>query len=324
VLEAARAINDAPIVAAQPALAALLETITASSPDMLVLRSINAHFRLGGTANARVLVSFASQRSVADSLRVEALIQLSGWSQPAARDRIVGVYRPLTGRDTAAASGALAGSVEALLSDPSEEVVLSTLRAVDKLGLTSAGDALFALASRDTTTSAIRIAALKPLAAWKHPRLAELIRLAGLSNDAEVRAAAQNYFSHLEPKEAVPLLIHAFENGKTVERQNALANLAGMDGAEVDAVFLILKDGSSHVGSIASETDSTITLRPASGESPVQLAKASVVKRESAPSSMPEIYGLILSRSELRDLVAYVTRLGTQGSAPAPRAAESH
>ncbi|MBL9204030.1 MAG: HEAT repeat domain-containing protein [Opitutaceae bacterium] len=450
VIEAARAINDAPIVAAQPALAALLTPAAASAPPLLVLRVLNAQFRLGTAANARALATFAADRTASESLRVEALTQLAAWPSPPARDRIVGVYRPLPAREPAAAHVALASTYEPLLADPSEAVVLSTLRTLTALGLTVSGDAVFALIQNESASTAVRVAALKPLAAWKHPRLAEAVRQAGLSKDAELRAAAQDYFSHLGPKESQPLLVHALTHGKVIEQQSALSNLATIEGAEVDtifveglkalksdaakaalqveyldgaekrsspqikalleartaalasakttekfsfalqggnrqrgrklfndhpvlacvrchkvngeggeagpaldtvgatntreyvlesivtpnaaiakgfdAVFLTLKDGSSQVGSIASENDTTLLLRPASGDIPIEIQRSAIVKRESAPSSMPEIYGLILTRSELRDLVEYVASLGTarKGERTPREAEESH
>ena len=436
VIEAARAINDAPIVAAQPALAALLDRANETTPHLLMLRVVNAHFRLGAPANARALSTLATRTGVSTDLRVEALTQLGAWPKPPARDRIVGVYRPLPARDPGAAAAAIEPSIAALLADPSEDVVLAALRTAERLELKSAGDAILALALRDTAPTELRIAALKPLSAWKHPRLAEVIRKAGLSTAPELRAAAQNYFSHLAPKEALPLLVHALQKGKIIERQSALANLALLEDASVDAVFidalkkldtdptwaelqvelldgaekrnapaikallaartaalasapaaekyrfalkggnrqrgrklfndhpvlacvrchkvddeggeagpaldqigatqsrsyilesivapnaaiakgfdavfLTLKDGTTQVGSIASEDATTLMLRPASGEKPVQIARANIVKRESAPSSMPEIYAMILTRTELRDLVHYVASLGTR------------
>jgi len=450
VIEAARAINDAPIPEAQPALAALLAQATPATPELLQLRVLNAHFRIGGTPNARALASFASRREMPETLRVEALTQLSAWPKPPARDRIVGIYRPLPARETGAAAVALDPAIAELLSDPSEAVVLATLRTVEGLALKSAADAVYALASKDSAPAAIRIAALKPLAAWKHPRLTDAVRAAALSQVPELRAAAQNYFSYLAPAEAAPLLIHALGHGRMIERQSALRNLAALPGPEVDAlfldgltkrasepayapllvelldgaekrsspqlqallearttalaaakpsekfgfalnggnrqrgrklfnehpvlacvrchkvdgeggeagpaldqigaaqsrdyilesivapnaaiakgfdaVFLTLKDGSSQAGSIASEDGTTLTLRPASGDQPIQIARANIVKRESAPSSMPEIYGLILTRTELRDLVEYVSSLGTPGPGgpAAPATEESH
>src|SRR5690606_644776 len=59
VREAALAINDAPIAAAYPALAALLDRPPTDEP--VFLRAINAQFRLGQPANAQALARHAAR-----------------------------------------------------------------------------------------------------------------------------------------------------------------------------------------------------------------------------------------------------------------------
>ncbi|HRE81656.1 MAG TPA: HEAT repeat domain-containing protein [Opitutaceae bacterium] len=443
IVEAARAINDAPIVEAQPALADLLADVTVMKDEAIGLRVLNAHFRIGKPQNALALAAFALRTDAPERLRVEALAHLTAWATPPARDRILGIYRPLSPREAAPAAEALAPQASRLLSDPLPSVVTATVQALEKLKVTSAGDALLALALKSTAAAPARAAALLPLSQWKHPRFADAVKAAGLSNDAGLRAAAQTFYQIFPPAEAVPLLTHALEKGTLVEKQSALLNLVPIQDARVDqilgsyltrmtkdralaglqveildaaekrgtpalktllekrtsalanapvpekfsyalvggnrqqgrklftdhpvlacvrchkvrgeggdagpaldtiakthsrdyilegivapnatiatgfdSVSLTLKDGSTQMGSIASETATHLTLRPVSGTEPVQVAKADIVKRESAPSSMPDIFSFILTRAELRDLVEYVGSLG----APAPNAPRS-
>jgi len=436
VVEAARAINDVPIVGAQTALAALLAASDGSLDEALGLRVLNAHFRNGKPENAAALAAYAIRTDAPENLRIEALTHLAAWGQPPARDRIVGVYRPLPARDASPAARALEPSAAALLADPSSEIVLAAIETLEKLKIASTGDALLALALRADAPSAVRAAALSPLSVWKHPRLAEAVKASGLSEDAALRAAAQNYFAVFSPAEAIPLLVHALDTGTLVEKQSALTNLTTLkdprvdqilgdylgrmakDGSLVgmqveildasekrgspalmallekraadlasapaqnkyayaltggkrlagrklfnehpvlacvrchkvqdeggeagpaldnigaeksreyilesivmpnatiapgfDSVSLTMKDGSIQVGSIAAEDAKSYTLRPVAGTDPITLVKTDVTKRESAPSSMPEVFGLILTRSELRDLVEYVASLGNE------------
>ena len=102
VLEAARAINDAGIEPAYPALAALLpvaaevrrrteSALSSTNPPLylggyeaILRRALNAHYRLGHTTNAQALVTFVTSTNASDSLRAEALFLLSAWEiQPA-------------------------------------------------------------------------------------------------------------------------------------------------------------------------------------------------------------------------------------------------
>jgi quinoprotein glucose dehydrogenase len=110
VLEAARAINDAGIAPAYPALAALLpgssrrkeapfnsepgtqnaeqgrsqSLLTSAATEPLLRRALNAHYRLGHATNAQALATFAASTNASDTLRAEALFLLSAWEiQPA-------------------------------------------------------------------------------------------------------------------------------------------------------------------------------------------------------------------------------------------------
>ena len=75
-----------------------------------------------------------------------------------------------------------------------------------------------------------------------------------------------------------------------------------------DIVTFALKDGGSETGSIVSESPQGIVLRRGD-KTTVNIAPASVATRTAAPSSMPEIYGQVMSRAELRDVVAFLQRL---------------
>jgi quinoprotein glucose dehydrogenase len=71
VVEAARAIHDEPIPAALPKLAALLARSNQS--EFLLIRALNAHFRLGKKENAAAVAAFAGRAGAPEKLRVEAV-----------------------------------------------------------------------------------------------------------------------------------------------------------------------------------------------------------------------------------------------------------
>jgi len=64
-------------------------------------------------------------------------------------------------------------------------------------------------------------------------------------------------------------------------------------------------------GLIVAEDESSLTLKLADNTS-IPVAKVDVVKRETAPSSMPDVFGQILTKTELRDLVEYLASLGSK------------
>lgn len=75
-----------------------------------------------------------------------------------------------------------------------------------------------------------------------------------------------------------------------------------------DTVVLTLKSGGAAAGIVASETTDTITLRNTDNKL-IAVKKLDIAKREGAPSSMPEIYHTILTRTQLRDVVEYLASL---------------
>ncbi|MBI5688740.1 MAG: HEAT repeat domain-containing protein [Verrucomicrobia bacterium] len=75
-----------------------------------------------------------------------------------------------------------------------------------------------------------------------------------------------------------------------------------------DTIVVTLRNGESAAGIVASETADTLTLRNTDNKL-VEVRRTDIAKRESAPSGMPEIYGTILSKAELRDVVEFLASL---------------
>ena len=82
-----------------------------------------------------------------------------------------------------------------------------------------------------------------------------------------------------------------------------------------DLVTVTLKNGNTESGSVADETGRQLVLKRADGSS-VTLQKADIAQRVTAPSSMPEIYAQVLTRSQLRDVVAFLTMLKQERREP--------
>src|SRR5690606_21418799 len=130
VTEAARAINDVPINAAIPELAAMLQRaadiLSAESsanphaPEQILCRTINANFRLGHVTNAVALATFAANTNAPEAMRVEALDALSDWENPNPLDRVMGLWRPLPKRDKQIAVSAIQPVAKQLLANPNE------------------------------------------------------------------------------------------------------------------------------------------------------------------------------------------------------------
>lgn len=87
-----------------------------------------------------------------------------------------------------------------------------------------------------------------------------------------------------------------------------------------DVVAFTLSDGGFEVGTIAEETDETITIYDATGAKK-QFAANLVTERSAAPSSMPAVFGMVLKRAELRDLMGFMRSLTAEAAEEAAAAA---
>ena len=224
VLEAARAIHDVPIPDALPALAARIapgaldgvewpEEGAATPPftpeewrTWVLRRAANAAFRLGGEEQALALADMAARDEVPVEVRREALEALANWAEPPARDRVVGLHRPLTPRPPEPARAALTRHWDRLAGVVTPgPVVRAALDAATRLGVEGIPDTLVRLAT--------------------HP-------------DPEVRAEVTR---RREAGEVVALeeLLRRLGDPATgpARQQAALADLAGRPGAEASTAL---------------------------------------------------------------------------------------
>jgi quinoprotein glucose dehydrogenase len=127
-LEAARAIYDEPI---PEAMAALVREIRSDAPERLLLRQVNAAFRLG---RAEALAVVAADRVFPAAARLEAMRILAEWDRPSGRDRLIGVWRPVQPRDRAEAARAAGPRLaEMFLGEP--EIAAEAARLTGALGI---------------------------------------------------------------------------------------------------------------------------------------------------------------------------------------------
>jgi putative heme-binding domain-containing protein len=238
VREAALAINDAPINAALPALAAMLDKPLTDEP--VIFRALNAHFRLGQPANANALANYAARKDAPPKARAEALARLAEWPKPLQRDRLVGIYRPLPEktRDRAVVAKAIERLAPNLLAPGTPSVVQSAaLTAMQNLAIAGAAKTLFAVVSDENQSGETRAAALTALDKIKDPRLAEAVKIAGASKSSELSLAALPIASRLSPEAAAPVLANLVNQGTLDERKAAYRTLGFSKLPSADAVI---------------------------------------------------------------------------------------
>jgi quinoprotein glucose dehydrogenase len=234
VLEAARAIADAPIDAALPQLASLINRT--NLPEPVLYRALAANFRLGKAENAIALAAFAARPGNPEPVRVEALKELAEWDHPSGRDRTVGLWRPLAARPQQEAIDAVRPALGGIFSGPDklrgEGVTLAA-----KFGIKEIGPTLLAMATDKKQPVQVRIDTLQALQALKDARLADAVKTALSDDDAHLRAAGRRVEIKLHPEEALAHLTTDLEKGELPEKQNALALLGELNSPDADKLL---------------------------------------------------------------------------------------
>jgi quinoprotein glucose dehydrogenase len=236
VFEAARAINDGPVPAAQPKLAAMLGK---KLPEKAWARAINAAYR---TADAAALLQFVARKDVPEAARAEALKALAEWAHPSGRDRIQHVWRPIPDREATVARDGVAGILDALFADVSDSIKENAAQAAGALEIKSAGPKIAELTGKGRPVR-VRIAALKALAALKDERLPGAVMTAVEDKDATLRKEATKLLSLLKVPNVIALLEKmATEDGPMPVRQNAVESLGRSSGADAEKALARLME----------------------------------------------------------------------------------
>jgi quinoprotein glucose dehydrogenase len=239
-LEAARAINDTPIDEATGDLAAV--AARASGPgagkvrELILMRALNANFRVGTATSAAVLARFASRADVPDFLRVEALKMLGDWGKPATRDRVTGIYHPVPARDPQVAFDAVRPVLSDLLRNAPDPVRVAAAGLVAGAGLSDT-TVLGEIVRNPKFSGAVRAAALEALVRQNSPDLVAAVEAAMADKDAVLRRAAILASAGLP--EGVARLRKLVAGGPPRDQQAAFAALATMgEGPAVEALLL--------------------------------------------------------------------------------------
>ncbi|MDA0806508.1 MAG: HEAT repeat domain-containing protein [Planctomycetota bacterium] len=241
VLEAARGIHDEGIVEALPQLAALADQPMPSGndglTDALVRRVMNANFRLGQKEHAERVIKFATNVSLPESLRVEALEELKMWDAPSPIDRVLGAWRPIAEkRDASFMTVLLRPQLGGIISG-SEKVQKLGAELAAKYGIQEVEPVLVAVAGDSTRATASRVAAIKALDTLDSKSIADVAQASLKDDSPDVRVAAREIVVRRNPDAASKILAQAILDGTTIEQQAAIAQLAELKRADADTVL---------------------------------------------------------------------------------------
>jgi quinoprotein glucose dehydrogenase len=233
VVEAARAIHDTPIPAALPKLAGLISH--EMQDDALIRRVLNANYRLGSPENGAAVAAYAARPDAPEAMRLEALDMLANWAKPSNRDRVLGMWRPLSERPAADAAAALKTNLAGIFSGP-DKVRSTAAQVAAKLEIKEVIPELRSLLADKSQPPQSRADALTALVAVKFAEIEPTARQSLSDESPAVRAAARSVLADLRTADHVALLEQGLAGDK-VERQAALAALGKLRGSEVNDVL---------------------------------------------------------------------------------------
>ncbi len=255
IAEAARAINDLPVAAALPALAALADhwqefakmsdgPANAPTPRIAILRRVvNANYRLGTPAAAERLGALVAAVQLPEIIRLEAISALLEWSQPDGKDHVTGLWRPLSRRGPFDSA-----KIEtAWLAIPPSSLSASLELAVFKLARQSKwsrfGLLAFARLNDSAASAEVRIAALQLLRAIDFPKFDEAFQVAiGSPSEALRIAAMQLGAKSTRGDRLVASLAQRLPNSTVREKQAVLVLLGEVNDPAADRLLALQLD----------------------------------------------------------------------------------
>ena len=244
VLEAARAIHDAPVNSAMPALAELIDSIELHhESDPLVRRILSANFRVGTKQSAEALAAYCIKPKSDPKRRLEVIQWLAEWDNPPARDKVSRAWRPLdpTSRDIKHAQNALL-SIFGKLTQDSDEIAVAAIESAGALGLTDIGQELLTLAESTTAATSTRIAALESLDKLQDSKLPEMLSAMAATPDkldSQLLTVVTALTAKRDAVTAMPLIKAGLNRDEQTTSQAMIATLGTMND---DASRKILAD----------------------------------------------------------------------------------
>jgi len=239
VLEAARAIHDLPIEAAMPQLAALGDRKLSASPevqDALLRRVLSANFRSGDEAAAKRVARIAADAQAPDKVRIEALEELKQWDSPPPLDRVLGDWRPIEKRDAKSVADAVRTVLGGLFTG-SDAVRKTAGEVAAKYGIKEVEPVLADVFKDEKQTGDARASALNALVGLKSAQATSLSEQALKDKEPLVRIEGRRSLAKLKPADQLMLAELALEGGDIIEKQAALADLAGHKDVEASNII---------------------------------------------------------------------------------------
>ncbi len=239
-VEAVQAINDEMIEGARPDLAAATHLL-GKSTWAVDLRILNAMIRAGGDENVRRLLAVATDTSLSDDARTEALWLIGRFDKHPPTDPTTGMYRPITEeRDIGKVLPEIRAALEPMLTSATGNLLVEAMGLAGKFGVEIPKVALLNQLTGVKNPTDLRLAALKRLESEAAGDFPEMLVKLTADGDPRVRGAALESLGRLSPDLAFTVVSEILSTGKTDDQQRAIALLADLKHPKAAAILLDL------------------------------------------------------------------------------------
>jgi len=243
-VEAVQAINDAYIEGARGDLAAATHLLGKSTWPV-DMRILNAMIRAGGDENARRLIKVASDASLSEDARTEALWLLGRFEKSPPTDPTTGMYRPIEGQKELAKviREEIRAALLPLLANSTGNLLVEALGLAGKFDVAVPIETLIKQVNETKNPTQVRLAALAKLESEKPQGFPAI--LAGLTadKDAKMRATALKSLGRIAPEDAFVVVGKILSSGTPTDKQLAIALLATLAHPKVPEVLLGMMTG---------------------------------------------------------------------------------
>ena len=239
VAEAARAINDEPIAAAEPALAALAGT--PGLPDLVLRRVLNANYRQGKVENAIAVATIAADRNTAEAVRMLAADMLKTWNRPMTKDPVNGRWSPLVTdsagyRSIEGLSAAVRPYLPAMLAG-SEKLRETAIEIASTLGIIDIVPTLQQILTDHHNPEPLRVSAFRALAKLSDD-VDSLLQAGRNDKSEDIRMTSLEIMVDRAPADAVPALAETLTAGTTAAQQRAIQLLGRIKTEASEKILL--------------------------------------------------------------------------------------